>query len=206
MTVFPMLACHLAMLHARRSLLGVMAFTLLLMGIAAHYAGGFDSAAACISTGWIGLLIVSYGLLYLLFADNSGRDAYFKALGRYRAWCWAQAAAHCLAIFPAIIVWVCILYGYMGISGIEIIGIQLLFEAVFSQATFVSLQPRFAGLSNAKRFALMGVISGPWILTAWMLGIFASYAILYDQNAVFFILGLMLLGAVQTGMGCALNE
>ena len=197
---FSLLACQLAMIHARRTLLGVMAFVLVLLGIAIHYAGWFDSAVYLMGAGWVLMLVICYGLLYLFIADDSGRDAYFKALGLYRKWCWSQAAAHFLLLLPLIIIWGFILFLACGPYGVVVAGIQLLFEAVFAQATMVALQPRFVGVMKSKKLALMGVISGPWILTAWLLGLFASKAMLYGDSVSAFVVGLAILGVIQTGL------
>ena len=195
---FPMTACHLAMLHARRMLLGVMAFVLLLVCLAMGYAGWFETIAELVSSGWILMLMVCYGLLYLFMADDSGRDAYFKGIGLYRRWCWTQAVVHFFVMVPLIVLWGIVLAVVWGTGGWGMAGMMLLFEAVFAQATMVSLQPRFVGLSKSKQLALMGVISGPWILTAWLLGVFGSKSLLYGDSIWAFVVGLALLGGIQT--------
>ena len=197
---FPMIACHWAMLHARRTLLGVMAFVLLLVCLAMGYAGMFDTMAALVSSGWILMLVVCYGLLYLFIADDSGRDAYFKALGLYRLWCWTQAVVHFFIMLPLIILLGIILFFAVGAGGLGMAGMMLLFEAVFAEATMVSLQPRFVGLSKSKKLALMGVISSPWILTAWLLGLFATKSLLYGDSVWAFVIGLAMLGGIQTAL------
>ena len=197
---FPMIACHWAMLHARRTLLGVMAFVLLLVCLAMGYAGMFDTMAALVSSGWILMLVVCYGLLYLFIADDSGRDAYFKALGLYRLWCWTQAVVHFFIMLPLIILLGIILFFAVGAGGLGMAGMMLLFEAVFAEATMVSLQPRFVGLSKSKKLALMGVISSPWILTAWLLGLFATKSLLYGDSVWAFVSGLAMLGGIQTAL------
>lgn len=195
-----MLLCHFAMIYARRMLLGVMAFVLILVGIAMHYAGWFETALSGVNAGWIAMLMVCYGMLYLMYADRSGRDVYFKALGLYRRWCWSEAAVHFLVLLPLMLLWGGWLCVELGPGGLAVAGVMMLFEAVFVQATFVSLQSRFVGLSDGKKLALMGVVSGPWVLTAWMMGMFASQALVYGQSPTAFVAGLFLLGILQTMM------
>lgn len=194
----PMLTLQFAVLWSRRMdcLVGLFGFAMFC--IAVSFSGELDTPHGWINTGWLGILITDYAQMLLLVHAGRDRCDFFQAQNRLTQWCVAQAAVCTLTSALLIALWN--LIGIMRFQNdacfLQMIGIMTLFTLVFSLTTFTMLQPRILRFSSHKKLALLFVISLPWILTAYLLGIHATHAIQIDASPFLPLTALVLLASV----------
>lgn len=193
------IALHLTVLKERRSMACVGAFLLIMLGLALSFAGWLDDVGNTIYSGWCLLLIWNYIGIYLLAANDHGRCDVFYAIGKIKPWCLSEMLVHIAFCTAFIAVWI-VLLALHGLSAASLLIhalAMLVFSAVSAQAVFVSLQPRIFSLPENTRMALYAVVSAPWNLTAWILGLFASKSLVTDSTPWPFIIATALLGGFQ---------
>lgn len=202
------IALHLTVLKERRSMLCVGGFLLAMLALALSFAGWFDDIPNTIYSGWCLLLIWNYIGIYLLAANDQGRCDTFRAIGKLKPWCLSEMFVHIgfSAIFIAFMTILLSLQNLTIWAVITHVIAMFTFSAVSAQAVFVNLQPKLSSLPEAKRMALYAVISAPWNLTAWILGLFASKSSIFGTNAWWFTAAAALLGIFQFLMGMILSN
>ncbi len=197
-----MLSLILASLWNRKSTISVTIFAAVLLSIAMAWNGWLSTPRDLMHAGWILLLILAYAFLFLIMTSDRGLSAFFVGLNQWRSWCIGQIIAHLICMTAFAILWTCVYFILFGFDFFALIqaGIMMLFSAIFAQATFDTLQKRLFHLSNDKKYALMAVISGPWVLISWILCMIASEKLLSGFSCLLPVLALILLGISQTAL------
>ncbi|MBQ9396184.1 MAG: hypothetical protein IJU23_11825 [Proteobacteria bacterium] len=174
-------------------------FLLVMLGLALSFAGWLDDVSNTIYSGWCLLLIWNYIGIYLLAANDRGRCDTFYAIGKIRPWCLSEMIVHIGFSFVFIALWSLLLATWDLSIGALLVHdtAMLVFSIVSAQAVFVSLQPRIFSLPESRRMALYAVISAPWNLTAWILGLFASKSLISGSSPWPFVIATALLGGFQ---------
>lgn len=195
-----MLVLHLTSLWSGKQFLAVSAFVFVMLCVAMSYAGWFDSIANSVHAGWILILLWNYmGMGAVAYKDN-GKSEFFLAIGRIQKWCFAAIIAHFLLSLCFIAVWCVglgILYEWCVLLSTTGIG-MVLFSLVFALSALGNLWIKLIGQKPAIKLAIMTVVSAPWALAAWILGLFASQQALRGESAQMYLLMLGLFGIIQS--------
>lgn len=203
-----MLKCHLAVLWSRKVFWAIGSFIFLMLCVAMAFAGWFESIHDMTHAGWVLFLLWNYAVLFLLVAHDHGKSEFFLAMGMEKDWCRAEIVLHiCFSVLFALI-WAVLIGISHGFSCelFQMTGCMGLFSVVFAQAALGNLQTRIIGLVPAKKMALFAVVSAPWALTAWIIGLLVSNKIFQNDNPELFILLLLLLGIFQIILGLLFRD
>lgn len=196
-----------AILWASRGIWAVIAFIMLLMLTALGFGGWLETPAHIQFAGWMLVLIHAAAMLVMMVAQNDKKYAYFAALKQAQPFQYAQMLVFTCSQVPVILIWT---IGFGLISGAwRCAGgtgaVMLLFCYVCAQAIFGNLQKHLFLLSLSRRIALLIVVAGPWLVTAWILGMTSANYMMMPQKSLFEcflpVLGLIGLGFFQWLLG-----
>lgn len=189
-----MILLHLASLRSGKHFIAVCAFLLLMICVAMAYAGWFDSSTDIMHSGWFLLLIWQYASMCAIINHDNGTSEFFLALGKIQKWSWAAILVHFIVSSLFVAVWT-ILTSMMDTFNPVISAAMLLFCAVFSPSTLGNLNTKLIGQS--KKLAIITVISAPWTLTSWILGLYASNQAMNGESYCLFLLAISLIALFQ---------
>lgn len=196
-----LIVLQFALLWASRAIWGVVAFVLLLLLTALGIAGWLQTAEQILIVGWLSLLLHATAMFGVMALQNYSKYDYFLALKQAEAFQRAQCLVHVCSQVPLILVWG-LTFGTMTQAWICsgcICLVMFLFCTVSAQAVFGNLLPRLRSCTVSRNLALLLVVAGPWILTAWILGM-TSANLMMIQTASFFDIGLPVGGLLGLGI------
>ena len=198
-----MIKLHFAILWAGRMQMLAMMFCILMLCIAMSFAGWLGTLADFQNAGWICLLVFLTATIQVEMHHEGKRMAVFiaqKKLHRYLAgkfWAILSITVGFAALWSTLLA--CI-FG-IGFHVLMQMLAMSLFCVIACHAMIVDLDPQIATLKSSQRHLLMLVIPVPWILPAWLLGLFACGSMHSDQWQLLPILALTALGLVQFALG-----
>lgn len=164
---------HLATLWARRGSLFIAGFVFGLLLIALAFGGWLDDQGSALTASWLSLALYAYGAFALVAGENKRRLAFFVARAESGAFLQAQGLAVLLSFLPFFLIWGLVFVQFSDPMGFPwaAVAAQCLFVLVFLQA----MQGIYRMLGLLKIGPMVYVlISGPWLLVAWLIGLYAS--------------------------------
>ena len=174
-----------ALLWAARGTWAVIAFTLLLVITAMGFGGWVQNPSHILFTGWIALLLHAVAMFVLMVSQNEAKYEYFVGLNQARAFQKAQTAVFICSQIPIILIWG-LVFGIMTDTWLNmgyICIVMILFCTICAEAVFGNLQTHLQTVPKCRRLALLLVVAGPWVLTAWILGWIAAEFICIPQQS-----------------------
>lgn len=196
-----------ALLWAARGTWAVIAFVLLLAVTALGFGGWLQTSSHLLFTGWLVLLLHAVAMFVLMASQNDAKYEYFIGLNQARAFQKAQTVVFICSQIPVVSLWG-LIFGTMTKTWLDmgyICIVMILFCTICAEAVFGNLQMHLQTVPKSRRLALLLVVAGPWVLTAWILGWIATEFIWAPQKSFFTcclpILGLGGLGFFQWWIG-----
>ena len=203
-----MLKLHLAILWSGRVFLISALFCLMLLCIAMAFAGWLETPMDMHHAGWICLLLFVFSIVQIDLASSGNRAAIFVAMRQSDAFargkfsivfglCAVFSALWCLMLAAVHDVWA---------ESLWILLAMVVFSAIACHAMILNLEPNTVSLRPVQRHLLLLVVSGPWILPAWILGLLAGGAALEGHDGIMQLMALVVLGLVQYAIGALFRE
>ena len=202
-----LIALQFAVLWGARHIWAVIGFVLLLVLTALGVGGGLQTQDQVLGAGWLMLLLHAMAMFSLMIAKNDQKYEFFLALKQNKAFQTAQIIVFLCSQLPVMIAWG---LGFGMITGRWldtgcVCFVMMIFCSICAQAVFQNLQNHLVCLSRERRLALLLVVAGPWILTAWILSMISANALIMSQKSdvdvLLPILGLGGLGFFQWWIG-----
>ena len=205
---YPLFLMQMATIWSQRMSIAVSVFGTVLALIVMSFSGWLDNTYDILHTCWVLLIIWLFVAQSLLIRGEKNRGDLFYSLGRITEYCRAEW----LALFVSLMPMALICSGIVSLchNSLTTWLYQFLMMAmviiVSSHAMSCNLLPKLIQLPYSKRIALMIVISGPWIIPAWLLGMTGGEAILNGGSFLYPLLGILGLLVFQMILGLLLDD
>ena len=198
-----MIKLHFAILYHGRMLIVAALFCILLLCVAMSFAGWFESPMDIQHAGWICLLIFIFSVTQIAHFSAGRRSAVFIAHKQFDAYLRGELCAVVVLLSGFAAIWnlVAALATGLWTACLLNFAVMVLFCVIASHAAIANLEPHTVALKPSQRHLLMLVMSGPWILPAWILGLMAGNDFISQQFDLIPVLSLVVLGLVQYALG-----
>lgn len=200
---WPMFVFQMAVLWSHRLSWATLGFVCILLWTASSLMHPEPSPADLMHTSWTNFLLYFVATAMIFIVGTRKKYAFFVGMKCTRAFHRAQIAAHLVSCLPVILLHACATALHSLSQATWNALAMALFALVGAQAIFGNLQPHLKGLDEPRQYALTLVVSGPWVLTAWLMGLLG--ADFTAPNAHLFLCGLGVLGLLQYSAGLWTN-
>ena len=200
---YTMIKLHFAILWHGRMLIAASLFCMLLLCVAMSFAGWLDSPMGIQHAGWICLLIFIFAVTQTALYRAGRRSVIFIAQKQFDAYIRGELCAVVVLLSGFAALWNLIAAVVTGLWMACLMNFVVmgLFCAIASHAAIANLEPHTVALIPSQRHLLLLVMSGPWILPAWILGLLAGNGFMAQQPDLMPVLLLLVLGLVQYVIG-----
>lgn len=193
-----MFCVQLSILWSNRGALCVVLFLWTLFFTTLSLSGLLRSVSDDIIAEWLGLFILFMAMIMIFFVGSRKRFLFFQSLGCEKSWVRAQWFAINASLLPFILL--CFFKDCFAIGCIQslvIASLRLLFTFFCAQIVFGGLQKNISTLKPSVQYGILLVLSAPWLLIMYLLGIGCSLFLLNGENILFPVLGMIALGLCQ---------
>lgn len=193
-----MFCVQLSILWANRGSLCVVLFLWIVFLTTLSLSGFLRSVSDNIIAEWLGLFILFMAMIMIFFVGSRKRFRFFLSLGCEKSWVRAQWFAINMALLPFIVL--CFFIDCFAVGGIQslvIASLRLLFTSFGAQIVFGGLQKKISPLKPSVQYGILLVLSAPWLLMMYLLGIGCSLSLLNGENILLPVLGMIALGLCQ---------
>ena len=194
-----MFCVQLSILWSNRGALFVVLFLWAVFLTTLSLSGFLRSVSDDIIAEWLGLFVLFMAMIMIFFVGSRKRFLFFQSLGCEKSWIRAQWVAINASLLPFILL--CFFIDCFAVGCLQsfvIAALRLLFTSFCAQIVFGGLQKKISTLTPSVQYGILLVLSAPWLLIMYLLGIGCSLSLLNGENIILPMLGMIALGLCQT--------